>query len=179
MGAHVWTDRAYGWYTGDSRDCTVATRGAGKNHFVYRSQNGEGNMSGANFDSHSNHGSKWLQKFYIAANSEEEVSVILDWNRANVQKDWSLTAWGIKGLPVSVTHTGGLSTDRMPLVGENGVPSTHRSAPEEIKVPELPPMLKTCSDTNGDKKDVDGDGCTAYWRDQSWCGNYDAPGFVS
>ena len=67
----------------------------------------------------------------------------------------------------------------MPLVGENGVESTDRSTPEEIKVPELAPMLKTCSDTNGDARDTDGDNCSAYWRDQGWCGGYDAPGFVS
>lgn len=53
----------------------------------------------------------------------------------------------------------------MPLVGENGVESTDRSTPEEIKVPELAPMLKTCSDTNGDARDTDGDNCSAYWRD--------------
>lgn len=118
MGAHVWTDRAYGWYTGDSRDCTVATRGDGKNHSVYKSVNGQGNPNEGIFDSHTNHGSKWIEKFSLGPGEEQEISVVLDWNRANVQKDWSLVAWGTGGKPVSVTHTDpNLTSDHMPTVG--------------------------------------------------------------
>ena len=136
-----------------------------------QSQNGEGlqgNAIAGVFDSSSN-SSKWLDKFTLGAGQEQEISVILDWNRQGVQKDWSLTAWGTGGLPVKVSHTdSSLSTDMLPQVGK-----TPRSAPTEIEVSPLAPILKSCRDTDNGATDRDGDACVVYNRNPAWCGGYD------
>ena len=58
--------------------------------------------------------SKWLDRFLLGPGDEQEVTVILDWNRQGVKKDWSVTAWGTGGKAVSVKHTHGIESDKMP-----------------------------------------------------------------
>lgn len=52
----------------------------------------------------------------MKAGSTRTIEVLMDWNRENVTKDWSLTAWGEQG-GVSVTHNDGIPSDHMPSSG--------------------------------------------------------------
>ena len=128
VGAHVWSERAYGKYTGKTRDCSVANKGDGNHHYIYKSENGMGGeiIAGV-FDTGLNP-SKWLDKFSLGPGAEQEISLILDWNRQGIQRDWSLVAWGAGGLPVKVSHTDTtLTSDHLPQV--NKAP---RTAPAEL-----------------------------------------------
>lgn len=53
------------------------------------------------FDAHT--GSGWTDAIQFAAGETREFYALFDWDRANVAKDWSVTAWGTTG-EVTVAH---------------------------------------------------------------------------
>jgi hypothetical protein len=100
--------------------------------------------------------------------------MMLNWDRAGVAKDWSLTAWGTLG-NVSVTHTDPtLNTDHMPLL------DGPRSTPDPIVVPPPPPSPPpACLELDNGAVDPYGDGCLAYQSNPGWCNGYDDDDFIS
>jgi hypothetical protein len=111
VGAHVWQDRGYGWFSSENRNCHQAIY-SNPHHSVFPS---DGSYWDGIFDSAQ--GGKWLSPITLAAGESKEYTVMLNWNREGVQKDWSLTAWGTKGdqWGIEVTHSNpDMVTDHMP-----------------------------------------------------------------
>ena len=52
----------------------------------------------------------------MKAGSTRTIEVLMDWQRDNVTKDWSISAWGESG-SVSVTSNEGIASDHMPSSG--------------------------------------------------------------
>ena len=169
VGAHVWQDRGYGWGTTEERNCSGAIY-AQPHHSIY--ETGSDYYSGI-FDA--GQGDKWIPPYQFAKNEEKEFTVMLNWNREGVVKDWSLTAWGTQH-GVSVTHTDpNLSTDHMPQLSRG-----NRKTPTEIIVPPPPPTPPpSCLNLDNGAVDPYGDGCLAYNAHPEWCGGYDDADFTS
>ena len=59
-------------------------------------------------------GAVWTDSMTFAAGETREFIVLLDWDRANVAKDWSLTAWGTSGSVTVRNKNTSILSDRMP-----------------------------------------------------------------
>ena len=107
VGAHVWQDRTYGWY---NQDCSAAIAMNGGKHQIKCLDSG----NTANFDSE--FGSGWLPVIRFDAGETKRFAVTFDWNRPNIVKDWSVTAWGTDH-EVTVAHEDGISSKSLPYYG--------------------------------------------------------------
>lgn len=114
----------------------------------------------------------------MRAGSTHKIKMLLDWNRENATKDWSLTAWGEKG-KVIVTHADSLETQHMPSSGlwdDKGGPEP---TPVPNPNPNPDPQPGTCVDTDNGALDTYGTGCDVYYGNEGWCGDYDDNDFDS
>jgi len=76
-----------------------------------------------------NTGVKWLPVYEFEEDESKSFTVVFNWNRQGVAKDWSLTAWGTEH-SVTVTHDDELESDHMPKTTDE-----NRPTPSEIIVP--------------------------------------------
>ena len=106
VGAHVWQDRTYGWY---NPNCQDAMWGHTKHRLVDVKNDDTYSYT---FDADT--GAVWTDAMTFAAGETREFIVLLDWERANVAKDWSLTAWGTTGNVVVRNKNTSILSDHMP-----------------------------------------------------------------
>ena len=170
IGAHIWQDRGYSW----SWDCADAHYSDEQTHeFIDETTGKHFSLNGGDED-------VWQEPVFMAAGSSHKIKVLWDWNRPEVTKDWSVTAWGEKG-NVNVVHNDGIKTRHMPSSGlwddEGGPDPIPEPGPVPDPTPE--PTPDTCTDLDNGATDKDGDGCAMYWQNSGWCGNYDDEDFDS
>jgi len=104
--------------------------------------------------------------------------VLLDWTRANVAKDWSLTAWGTSGDVVVRNKNTSILSDRMPQYTDNKsdvdppVPVPEPESEEEENDGDdgiTPNPDPTCQDIDNGAQDPWGDTCAEYSNNPNWC----------
>ena len=60
-------------------------------------------------------GTIWIPKQFINGGESIEIIIEFNWNKPEVTKDWSVTAWG-ETSDVRVTHNDGIKSDSLPYV---------------------------------------------------------------
>ena len=126
-------------------------------------------------------GACWTDSLTFAAGETKTFQVSLDWSRANIAKDFSVTAWGTSG-DVSVRCADGMETDHMPQYTDD---KSNVDPPIPVPDPEpdendgddggdgdggiVPNPDPTCQNIDGDLVDPYGDNCAAYEANPGYC----------
>ena len=85
---------------------------------------------------------------YVKAGESFTVEVELNWNRAGITKDWSVTAWGESG-GVSVAHDEGYKTDSFPFTPKKGSRTSRKYSPRpEVYAPPKAGQGEVCEGLN-------------------------------
>ena len=164
VGAHVWQDYNYGFY---SNDCAEA---------IYQTDSFKLTCVESDttkvFDTYP--GTAWLDAIDFGENETKYFDVAFDWDMKGygIEKDWSLTAWGENHATFTVTHSDStLTSEKMPEHTDNidGVtpptPNPPGPTPDPNPVPGPVPN-ENCDDTDtAGALDPYGYGCEYYTED--------------
>ena len=78
-------------------------------HFLWEIDEGTYNDYQFSTDS----GSIWMEPLRFEANETKQIGTLWGWDKENVVKDFSVTAWGTEH-KVTVSHANNIKTDHMP-----------------------------------------------------------------
>ena len=113
VGTHVWQARTY---SVNNDQCKAAISTDGDSHSLWSLQEGD-DLNFAVFNANS--GTGWLKGIEIPAGETFRFKASFDWNRPEIVKDWSFTAWGTKS-KVEVRHSEGLESKSLPFRSNQG-----------------------------------------------------------
>lgn len=101
-------------------------------HSIWSNQDGD-DLNFAFFNA--NYGTGWLNGIEIPAGETFRFSVNFDWNRPEIVKDWSFTAWGTKS-KVEVRHSEGIESKSLPFITKQGGSTQPEETEPEAVQPE-------------------------------------------